>query len=156
MNISTFRKNDSDSNSADTFKIKRIQQYFNSKIEYFKNLYNPGALMEKIKKFSKKAGATTVYYVLLLYYALGNKNIPLAKRMTVLAALGYFISPLDFIPDMLPAGLVDDGAILMYALQQVYSYIDEETDAKARRKLHEWFGEQDIVGIQDLPFIGKK
>ena len=112
--------------------------------------------MKKIAAVAKKAGSTSVYYVLLLFYALGNTAIPLSKRLTVIAALGYFITPFDFIPDLLPAGLADDTAILLYALQQIASYINEDVKSKAKAKLYEWFGEQDILDLDDIPFIGKK
>lgn len=124
--------------------VPSLESRFKSRLPFFRNLYNPAELMKKIGKVAKKAGASTVYHILLLYYALANKNIPLAKRMTVMAALGYFILPFDFLPDMLPAGLADDGAILLYALNSISAYIDDSVRAKARARLHDWFGPVDV------------
>ena len=124
--------------------VPRALDSFKTQASRFRSIYNPADLMKKIGKVAKKAGASTVYHILLLYYALANKNIPLAKRMTVMAALGYFILPFDFLPDMLPAGLADDGAILLYALNSISAYIYDSVRVKARARLHDWFGPVDV------------
>lgn len=152
--MNTFDTNDDDSLLEKTPRKGGPIKVFMEKINYFKDLYNPSALMKKVGAVAKKAGVSTVYYVLVLFYALGNKKIPISKRITVIAALGYFIAPFDFIPDLLPAGLADD-AIILYALKQISSYIDKEVEEKAKVKLHEWFGDQEIVELGDIPFFGK-
>lgn len=114
--------------------------YFKDKINTFKDTYNPTDLMSKITSSAKKTGETGVYYVLLLYYALGNKAIPLKDRILVIAALGYYISPFDFIPDFVIAGLLDDMSILVYVVSRISSYIDDDVKMKARKKLDDWFG----------------
>lgn len=37
----------------------------------------------------------------------------------VVAALIYLVSPIDFIPDLLPGGLLDDAGILLYVINSV-------------------------------------
>ena len=55
----------------------------------------------------------------------------------------YFISPLDFLPEMLlgPIGYFDDIALTAYVINQ---YINE-TDAAIVREL--WAGDQDILTV---------
>lgn len=119
-------------------------------IDIFKNrlgkyacAYNPKELFEKIKKFAKKAGMKTIYVVLILYYASFDKSLPTKDRLMVIAAIGYFILPLDFIPDSLPGGFADDASAALYVVRHIWSNLSEETFQKARVKLNDWFGESD-------------
>lgn len=127
--------------------FSKALELFKEKMNAFSDKFNQSDLMSKITDVAKKAGCTTVYYALLLFYALTDGEVPLSKKLIVAAALGYFITPLDFIPDFLPLGLTDDGAILLYALNQIRPYIHEGTEQKARTKLHEWFGPQDVYNL---------
>ncbi len=81
-----------------------------------------------------------MYAALLLYYALSDENVPAKSKAIIYGALGYFILPFDFIPDAIPVGgFVDDYTALMLALGAVAMFIGEETKAKAKQKLFEWF-----------------
>ena len=122
--------------------------YFNGKINEFKDKYNASDLMGKIASVAKKAGASTVYYALLIYYALMSDSVPTSKKVIAIAALGYFIAPVDFIPDFVLMGLLDDGSVLLFALNQILPYITEEDKAKALAKLHDWFGDADIISLK--------
>ena len=62
-------------------------------------------------------------------------------RLMVIAALGYFILPLDLIPDALPGGFADDTAALIFVLKQVWNNLTPATKQKAHDSLLEWFGE---------------
>jgi uncharacterized membrane protein YkvA (DUF1232 family) len=65
-------------------------------------------------------------------------------KLKVLGALGYFILPLDFIPDIiLGLGFTDDLAALAWALFTMRKYITPEIERKARERLREWFGPEE-------------
>ena len=113
---------------------------FKKNIEKYSEYYTPSSLFDKIKKFAKKAGVKTVYLVLILYYALLDKDIPVKDRLMVIAALGYFILPIDIIPDALIGGFADDAAALLYVVKHIWKNISDETFRKARMKISEWFG----------------
>lgn len=103
--------------------------------------YSEEKFWTKIAKFGKKAGSSVVYAVLLLYYTLQKPNVPKKVKATIIGALGYFILPLDLLPDFLVGiGYTDDLGALGLALFQVAMYIDEDIKSKARLKLTEWFG----------------
>lgn len=103
--------------------------------------YSEAGLWNKIKKYSKKAGSTAVYAVLLLYYVLQKEEVPKKNKAIIIGALGYFILPTDLIPDIAVAvGYTDDIGALLAALWQVSMYIDDQVKTQAKVKLKEWFG----------------
>ncbi|MER2060162.1 MAG: YkvA family protein [Niallia sp.] len=103
--------------------------------------YSEEKFWRKLAKFGKKAGSSVVYAVLLLYYTLQKPNVPKKVKATIIGALGYFILPIDLIPDFLVGiGYTDDLGALGIALFQVAMYIDDDIKSKAKTKLTEWFG----------------
>ena len=59
--------------------------------------------------------------------------------ITIIGALGYFISPIDAIPDFLPGGLVDDGGVIATAVATLACCSDPEVVAAAKAKASKWF-----------------
>ena len=93
-------------------------------------------LMNKIKESAKKAGLKAIYMALLLYYALESPTISTVDKAIIYGALGYFICPIDIIPDILPfIGLTDDIAVLAWAFSRVKRNVTDMTREKAKTKL---------------------
>ncbi|MDE6341951.1 MAG: DUF1232 domain-containing protein [Muribaculaceae bacterium] len=113
---------------------------FKRNLKEYAGHYNAGSLFEKLKTAARKAGKKTVHLVLILYYATFDKALPVKDRLMVLAALGYFILPVDMIPDVLPGGFADDAAALLYVVRHIWRNLSNDTFSKARLKLDEWFG----------------
>jgi uncharacterized membrane protein YkvA (DUF1232 family) len=56
-------------------------------------------------------------------------EIPIGSVIAIVGALIYFLSPIDLIPDILPAiGLVDDAAVLTLAFKLVHDDVVEFKD----------------------------
>lgn len=103
--------------------------------------YSEKNFWRKLKKFALKAGHSVVYTALLLYFTLQKPDLPVKAKATIIGALGYFIFPMDLIPDIaVGLGYTDDLSALGIALVQVAMYIDEDVKAKAKQKLYDWFG----------------
>ena len=118
--------------------------------DYEKN-FSFGGLMSKIKETAKKAGLKAIYMALLLYYALESPTITVMDKAIIYGALGYFITPIDIVPDVLPLiGLTDDIAVLAWAFSRVRHNVTDMTREKAKTKLKIWFGEFDEKEIDDL------
>ena len=112
------------------------------KYEKYESQYNEQSLSRKISRFAKKAGLNTIYYVLLLsnLVSLGT----LKDCAVAIAALGYFICPIDVIPDLfVGTGFLDDASVLLLALSSLASSITPEIKAEAKKQLHEWFDFED-------------
>lgn len=134
------------------------QKYFLDNINRFKAAYDRSAIMDKLKKYGRKAGLKVVYGVLILYYASLDKSLPFKDRMMIMAALGYFVMPLDIIPDALFGGFVDDMAALTFVLKTVWHNLTPTVFDRARRKLEEWFGpvtpdDTTIPGMENDPAV---
>ena len=106
---------------------------------------------EKIQKVARRAGVKLTYAALLLYYVLRSPATPREDRLKILGALGYFILPLDIIPDYIPVlGFSDDLAALTWALYSVSKNITPEVKIQAQEQLGKWFKDyapSDIEGL---------
>jgi uncharacterized membrane protein YkvA (DUF1232 family) len=117
----------------------------------YSKYFSEKSLWEKIKKYSKEAGEKVIYAVLILYYTLQDKNVSVKAKMGIAAALGYFILPTDAIFDLTPIiGFSDDLGVLLFALSQISQNITAEVKAKAREKLHDWFGKVDLEQLEEI------
>ena len=106
--------------------------------------YSEPKLFDKIKKFAKKAGIKVIYLALLLFYTLQQPETPRKAKSVIIGALGYFIFPMDLIPDFIPiAGFSDDLTALAGALVMVAMHVNEDTKRKAKERLRIWFGDYD-------------
>lgn len=121
------------------------------KLHKFNKHYSEDGLWNKIKKYSKKAGSSAVYAVLLLYFVLQKEEVPTKNKAIIIGALGYFIFPFDLIPDVAAGvGYADDIGVLLAALWQVAMYIDTDVKNQAKEKLKDWFGDDiDTSDVDD-------
>lgn len=116
----------------------------NINLDDYAQHFNDNKLWRKLKKVAKKVGRKAVYYVLVLYYVSRDPAVPTSLKLKILGALGYFIFPLDFIPDaILGLGFTDDLAALAWALFSIRKYVTPEIERKARERLRRWFGPED-------------
>jgi uncharacterized membrane protein YkvA (DUF1232 family) len=121
-------------------------------IEKYADRYNEQDLIKKITRAAKKAGIKVIYLALLLYYVLKSPKVKMADKGKIWGALGYFILPIEIIPDFIPiVGYTDDLAALMWAFYSVAKNVTPEIEAQAKKKLHDWFGDYDEKDI----IIGK-
>lgn len=107
----------------------------------FEKLYSESSFWKKIMRYAKSAGHEVLEKALWLYYAAQNPSTPVWAKATIYGALGYFISPLDSIPDLVPMlGYSDDLGVLAAAVITVSMYITQEVKAQANARLDSWFG----------------
>lgn len=117
----------------------------------FSKHFSEKSLWEKIGDFASAAGQQVIYAVLLLYYIMKDPTVNLKHKMSIGASLGYFIFPLDAIPDLTPLiGFSDDLGVLIFALSQIYSAITPDIRNKARQQMLKWFGKIDDKQIYML------
>jgi uncharacterized membrane protein YkvA (DUF1232 family) len=102
------------------------------KVEAFEKEFTPKGFFQKIAYVGRKLGRFFIYRVLMLYFVVMQKETPLWIKTTLMGALGYFISPIDAIPDLTPfLGYSDDLLIISAALLMSQRYQTEEMKNKA-------------------------
>ena len=110
-------------------------------VEIYADRYSEEGFWTKVKTKVKSAGLTIIYKALQLYYATENPSCPTRVKAGIYAALGYFVTPFDFLPDFLPfAGYTDDLSAILIAMMMAQSYIDDAVREKAQEKIRHIFG----------------
>ena len=103
--------------------------------------YSQDGLFDKISKYAKNIGLNLINEALKLWYATDNPNLPGKTKATIIGALGYLISPLDLVPDVLPVvGYTDDAGAVALAIAMAQAFIDQKVKDKAKAKIDEIFG----------------
>lgn len=108
----------------------------------FEKDYSDRGFWDKVLAFARSAGREVVEKALWLYYAAQDSRTTNWARSVIYGALGYFIFPLDAIPDITPAaGYADDLGVLAAALATVALYVTDDAKRLAAQKLTDWFSE---------------
>ena len=112
------------------------------KNDEYASAFSDDGFWSKLAAFAKTAGSEVVEKALWLYYAFQNKDTPAWAKTAIVGALGYFISPIDAIPDVVPVvGYADDLGVLALAVATVATNIDQSVRDQAAGKLRDWFGD---------------
>lgn len=107
----------------------------------YQHLYTASRFWKKLARQATAVGRGTLEKALYLYYAAQNPNTPAWAKRVIYGALGYFILPLDAIPDLAPLlGYTDDLSVMAAALATIAFYVTPEVKAQAHDKLDQWFG----------------
>jgi uncharacterized membrane protein YkvA (DUF1232 family) len=83
--------------------------------------------------------APDIFY--LLVKLVQDPDVPQSKKLKLVAAIAYFISPIDVIPEAIvgPIGYLDDLGIAAYVLNDLINYIDPQIIKR------NWVGDVDIL-----------
>jgi len=95
----------------------------------------------KLVRFAKRTGRDFVTKALILFHAWQSPDTPLWAKGVIATALGYFLCPVDVVPDPTPIlGFSDDAAVIASALVAVAAHITPQHRAKAEASIRAWFG----------------
>ena len=123
-------------------------------LKNYEKFFSENELWQKLEKFGKTIGATILYPVLLLFNLLKSDEIDFKEKAMIIGTLGYFILPIDIIPDTLPGmGYVDDGMALTAAVTSLASCIDENIQNLSKEQLHKLLGEFDEQSLDAVTKI---
>ena len=99
---------------------------------------NDDALQRSFWRKTRRVAARLPFAqdLLAAYYCAFDRATPLQVKATLVAAIAYFVLPLDAIPDVLPVlGFTDDAAVLAIAIKLVASSIKPEHKEAAQKYL---------------------
>lgn len=106
----------------------------------YSSAYSEESFWEKITAFAGRAGREIIEKVLVLYYCCLDSDTPVWARAVIVSALGYFITPLDAIPDLMPGvGFSDDLGAVAMAMATVLAHVKPEHRLQAQEKVTTWF-----------------
>ena len=89
--------------------------------------------VKKTKNYEKNRGPlaevwsymTALFRLLRAYIRKDYRDIPWGSIVLVIVAIIYFVSPIDLIPDIIPAfGIVDDAAVIAFVVAQIKADLD--------------------------------
>ena len=132
------------------FKLEDITNDLN----IYEKHFSESELWNKIAKIGKSIGAAIIYPVLLLFNLLKSSETDLKEKTMIIGALGYFILPVDLIPDAIPtAGFTDDLAALGAIISALASCITIEMQNESKQKCHDLLGDIDDRAIDGITKI---
>lgn len=106
---------------------------------YVRHPARMATLTKRVRGYMSKDGLREIGTLLLLLWhyvtdiAQGKyKDYNRQSLLLVVAALIYLVSPIDFIPDILPGGLVDDVGILLYVVNSVRGELSHYNESRSR------------------------
>lgn len=78
----------------------------------------------------------------LLSRLIKDPRVPRRSKLVLMVAIGYVMSPIDLLPDVIPvAGIIDDLFLIVFALNHLVERAGEEI------VLEHWDGPQDLLGM---------
>ena len=97
-------------------------------------------LLDKMAK-NRGLGKSFLRKLFALWYSFRSPDTPAWAKAVIVGALGYFISPVDAIPDFIPgAGYVDDAGVIASALAAIALYVTDEVKARAEEAVNRLLG----------------
>ncbi len=119
--------------------------------EPYSKLFSPQKLWKKLQKYAQAAGVKVVYSALLMFYAYRRKETPSWAKHIILGTLGYFLAPIDAIPDLSPIiGYTDDIGVLSFGLVTIAAYVNDQVRSNAREHLSKWFDNYDEEDLKQV------
>ena len=115
-------------------------------VQKYGTYYSDNRFWKKVERVAKKVGATVLLPVFTLYYMLQDDKVSLQHKAYIVGALGYFILPIDLIPDgILPViGFTDDIAVMTLVLKLVKDSITPEIKERANARVSEITGTDNL------------
>lgn len=130
---------------------EKVLQFIEDNSEKLKKNFSESKLVEKVGKVAKKAGATIIYPVLLLFNLLKSPHTSSKDKMLIIASLAYFIMPADLIPDfILGLGFADDGLAIMTCIKTFATSITPEVKEQTKALCKDLIGEVDESVINNV------
>ena len=106
--------------------------------EKYDSYYSETGFQEKVQSLPKSAGTKVLRMALTLYVLLKDPAVPVAAKVMIIGVLGYFIFPLDLIPDFLPGGYIDDLAMMTGMVGQCRVYVTPDIEFQVSDLMPGW------------------
>lgn len=122
-------------------------QITEAEIQSYNESFSDDDFKGKIASSAKKAGVAVIYVANLIWLVLKSDTTSVKEKAIIIASLGYFIAPIDLLPDLLPGGFADDFAALVVTLTRISPNLTLEiinTAKKNTRKIFQSMREEEF------------
>jgi uncharacterized membrane protein YkvA (DUF1232 family) len=101
----------------------------------------PGSSIQ-IRQLAQDALTLLPNLIKLLGRLLRDDRVPRRRKLVVGASLGYLVSPIDILPDLIPVvGMVDDVLVVALAVNHLIAVAGEDV------VLEHWDGPRDLLDL---------
>lgn len=105
--------------------------------------YNEKSYWSKIRFNAGSLGYKILSKVFVLYHVVRDEDTPSWAKTVIYGALGYFILPIDAIPDIMPfVGFSDDFGAMVGALSIIVAHIKPKHVELSKQSLEKIFKKQ--------------
>ena len=102
----------------------------------YEKKYSEKSFWAKVK--STAGSVPFVNDVVALYYCMMDSSTPMPVKASIVACLGYFISPVDAIPDIIAMlGFTDDAGVVTATLALVGTHVTADHYRQSRAFLND-------------------
>ena len=123
-----------------TLRRPRTPPETTEQVRDYATQYSDTRFWTKVSRVARRAGYELLEKALWLHYAAQRPETPRWARVTAYGALGYFILPMDAVPDWLFGfGLTDDLGALTLSVVALSQYINDDVRRRTAHKLDQWF-----------------
>jgi uncharacterized membrane protein YkvA (DUF1232 family) len=96
--------------------------------------YSETGLARKVARMPSRTSRLIVEQAITLYVILTDRETPMWARALIIAALGYFICPIDVIPDTVPLlGYADDAIVLATVVSRLGHMVTSAMHERVQR-----------------------
>ena len=121
-------------------KIKENTPLTGQEDKYAKE-YSDDKFKAKTSTNAKSIGRDLLIKAFELYYLIKSDKVPVTVKALAIAGLGYLISPIDLVPDIIPVlGYGDDAAVIASILVMMAEHIDQEIIDQATQAVDDLLG----------------
>jgi uncharacterized membrane protein YkvA (DUF1232 family) len=101
-----------------------------------------GGASVQLRQLAKDSVLMIPNLIKLLGRLIKDPRVSRRSKLVLMAAVGYVMSPIDLLPEMIPvAGVLDDLFLIVFALNHLIERAGEEI------VLEHWDGPQDLLGM---------
>lgn len=127
-----------ESNEERSLPIRQLEEATS-----YSKYYDDKRFWRKVRRIAQKVGGSVLKPVLLLFYMMKSDAVSLKDKAYIVGALGYFVLPIDIVPDFIAGlGYTDDLAVITLLIKYLKDNITPDIEMRADAKIRDLIEEK--------------